>query len=667
MILRRVTKPLDLSQPLALIVLTVVAVGLAARLPAAPPQFLFGPATPVAELNAPGFGDIQVSLTPDGLEAFFARTTWDPATDLRTSSEIYTARRATTSDAFGTPHSLAELAPPDTWGDSAPSISADGLTLYFGRAPNGASMPSEEDRWPIQGVFAATRPSRDAPFGAPSEITGLKPPTDAAGLGRPEVSADGLSLYFQRVHLNPRDSDVYVSHRAGVNEPWGVAEPIAEFSTSDPAHYLWESAPGVTTDGKGLFLELTWYAGSHADLPDLRGDSSDIYFAQRDGQGGWSKPVNLGDTINLAAGYETDPFLSADGSTLYFNRAESPNGGPQNTTWDLYQAPVLPFSAVPLTGHGSAYQQNFDSLGNTSKTADQAFPGGWTFTANDVIFNNATTQKFPAASHQYAGAFNAGSSGNSDRALATGETQLETGELQFRAHVNGGPVQALRLAVDVEAWQVAKSLAATPGEAAFNVILEADTGKGFEKVADLGRATTGEKLVFPEIGSGLNGNDPANRGSFDSGPLNVSIPEGATLRLRFVPPSETDVVGWTFGLDNLSLHTAAPGDANVDGKVDLADFGMLKANFGKDGHFTDGDFSGNGTVDLSDFGLLKDNFGKSAPAAVPEPSSLTLAACGAIALLVLGRRSTALGRQPVQRRQPRRASTFGVRPDPQWH
>ncbi|MFO0900714.1 MAG: hypothetical protein U0836_25070 [Pirellulales bacterium] len=198
-------------------------------------------------------------------------------------------------------------------------------------------------------------------------------------------------------------------------------------------------------------------------------------------------------------------------------------------------------------------------------------------------------------------------------------------------------MQALRLAVDVEAWQVAKSLAVTPGEAAFNVILEADNGKGFEKVADLGRATTGEKLVFPEIGSGLDGNDPANRGSFDSGPLNVSIPEGATLRLRFVPPSETDVVGWTFGIDNLSLHTAAPGDANVDGKVDLADFGTLKANFGKDGQFTDGDFSGNGTVDLSDFGLLKDNFGKSAAAAVPEPSSLVLAACGAIALLALGR------------------------------
>ncbi|MFO0899051.1 MAG: right-handed parallel beta-helix repeat-containing protein [Pirellulales bacterium] len=51
------------------------------------------------------------------------------------------------------------------------------------------------------------------------------------------------------------------------------------------------------------------------------------------------------------------------------------------------------------------------------------------------------------------------------------------------------------------------------------------------------------------------------------------------------------------------------GDANEDGRIDLTDFGILKANFGQSGGWTRGDFNGNGRVDLTDFGLLKNAFG----------------------------------------------------------
>ena len=105
--------------------------------------------------------------------------------------------------------------------------------------------------------------------------------------------------------------------------------------------------PFPTADGQGLLLEMTYYDGTHADLPDLRGDSSDIYFAQRTGPGTWSAPVNLGDTINFAGSYETDPFLTADGSTLYFSRATAPNGGPTNTTWDPSRRQRVPSRPSP--------------------------------------------------------------------------------------------------------------------------------------------------------------------------------------------------------------------------------------------------------------------------------------------------------------------------------
>lgn len=69
-----------------------------------------------------------------------------------------------------------------------------------------------------------------------------------------------------------------------------------------------------------------------------------------------------------------------------------------------------------------------------------------------------------------------------------------------------------------------------------------------------------------------------------------------------------------------------PGDANGDGKVDLMDFNILKANFGtSDATLSQGDFNGDATVDLTDFNTLKANFGTMATAAVPEPAGFLLA------------------------------------------
>jgi ELWxxDGT repeat protein len=52
-----------------------------------------------------------------------------------------------------------------------------------------------------------------------------------------------------------------------------------------------------------------------------------------------------------------------------------------------------------------------------------------------------------------------------------------------------------------------------------------------------------------------------------------------------------------------------PGDADLDGDVDLTDFGILKEHFGTGTTRAEGDFNGDGRVDLSDFGILKAAFG----------------------------------------------------------
>ena len=55
------------------------------------------------------------------------------------------------------------------------------------------------------------------------------------------------------------------------------------------------------------------------------------------------------------------------------------------------------------------------------------------------------------------------------------------------------------------------------------------------------------------------------------------------------------------------------GDANRDRVVDLADFVVLRNNFGGAGLFSEGDFNYDGQVDLSDFVILRNNFGQSMP------------------------------------------------------
>ncbi len=102
------------------------------------------------------------------------------------------------------------------------------------------------------------------------------------------------------------------------------------------------------------------------------------------------------------------------------------------------------------------------------------------------------------------------------------------------------------------------------------------------------------------------------------------LPVGQTWSIDY---SRTSVV--------LSTIIGVPGDTNGDLTVDLEDLNNVRNNFGGSGTGIDGDTNGDGLVNLADLNAVRNNFGVSAPRAVPEPSTILLAACGLVAVALL--------------------------------
>jgi hypothetical protein len=75
-----------------------------------------------------------------------------------------------------------------------------------------------------------------------------------------------------------------------------------------------------------------------------------------------------------------------------------------------------------------------------------------------------------------------------------------------------------------------------------------------------------------------------------------------------------------------------PGDANLDGKVDINDLTVVLAHYNQtDMTWTQGEFTGDGTVDINDLTIVLANYDRSVGLsagikAVPEPTSLLLLA-----------------------------------------
>ena len=75
-----------------------------------------------------------------------------------------------------------------------------------------------------------------------------------------------------------------------------------------------------------------------------------------------------------------------------------------------------------------------------------------------------------------------------------------------------------------------------------------------------------------------------------------------------------------------------PGDANLDGLVDQADYTIWYNHYGANSGWTEGDFSGDGLVDQADYTSWYNHYGAGG-SSVPEPATLSLLVLGGLAML----------------------------------
>jgi len=132
-------------------------------------------------------------------------------------------------------------------------------------------------------------------------------PTWQQGLdmGGMNISVDGRKMYFTGCNWPSSygSCDIFVSYKNGDNwePPFNLGEEVNS--------QWWDSQPAISSDGKKIYFASKRAGGK---------GGSDIWMTIRLANGKWSRPLNMGDSIN-SSGDEMAPFIHADGKTLYFS------------------------------------------------------------------------------------------------------------------------------------------------------------------------------------------------------------------------------------------------------------------------------------------------------------------------------------------------------------
>jgi serine/threonine protein kinase len=258
--------------------------------------------------------DSTPSISSDGLALYFSSKRSSEWADL------WVTTRATVSDSWDPPVNLGTtINSPSTETNDTPSISADGLTLYFSSWQTDGPGEIKMD------LCRATRQTTDDEWAAPDN---LGPTINSSVLDwSPSISADGLLLVFSSERPGGiGKTDLWMTRRSTTDDPW--SEPV---NLGPPVNSpSIEATPSISADGLLLFFQSTRRGGY--------GGPVDIWVAMRlTTEANWGTPVNLGPVINTW-GFDGTPSISADGSVLYFASNRLDGHGDE----DLWQVSITP-------------------------------------------------------------------------------------------------------------------------------------------------------------------------------------------------------------------------------------------------------------------------------------------------------------------------------------
>ncbi len=205
--------------------------------------------------------------------------------------------------------------------------------LAFDASEKGAQR-TEKERWKMRGTHTArtgivlaalvvslsigSRTARgEFAFGAPAKIPNVSMPQ----AGAPQISRDGLELYFVCEGENACQ-DLWVARRSSLTSPWSASVRLDPPVNSDGP----VGGPCISSDGLELYFSdgmPVQYEGSGC-VPNSAGyGGGDIWVSRRAARDdAWGDPVNLGPPVNTSS-YEDHPCLTSNGLSLYFTSNRS--------------------------------------------------------------------------------------------------------------------------------------------------------------------------------------------------------------------------------------------------------------------------------------------------------------------------------------------------------
>lgn len=195
-----------------------------------------------------------------------------------------------------------------------PMLSPDNKYLYFTRKmpdeTKGSLDNGDKELFIVSRQIAKDKFSGGIPMPSPFNLGQFQ--------GGVSISVNNKIIFITIVEVIPYrgknpygrgkmfdNADIYFSEL--IDGEWTKLQSIGSNINTE---ITWEAQPSISADNKTLFFTR---------VTDPFAPNMDIYKSERQPNGLWGDPINLGETINTPLGDEKSPFIHSDSYTLYFS------------------------------------------------------------------------------------------------------------------------------------------------------------------------------------------------------------------------------------------------------------------------------------------------------------------------------------------------------------